>query len=87
MSRTIRNPNSNPKQTKWNGGHPFQERPGSCWCSGDAYCMCTPSLAIDLVITSGHDHVWLVRRKDTNQLATMGGFVGSRRNSRTRRST
>ena len=37
--------------------------------------MCTPSLAIDLVILSGTDHVWLVRRKDTNQLATMGGFV------------
>lgn len=37
--------------------------------------MCTPSLAIDLVILSGQDYIWLVRRKDTNQLATMGGFV------------
>lgn len=37
--------------------------------------MCSPSLAIDLVILSGSDHVWLVRRKDTNQLATMGGFI------------
>mmetsp|Transcript_20875 Transcript_20875/g.29007 ORF Transcript_20875/g.29007 Transcript_20875/m.29007 type:complete len:253 (+) Transcript_20875:17-775(+) len=60
---------------KWNGGHPLEERPGSCWCSGDKYCMCTPNLAIDLVITSGKDHIWLVRRKDTDQLATMGGFV------------
>jgi 8-oxo-dGTP diphosphatase len=37
--------------------------------------MCTPSLAIDLVIVSGQDYFWLVRRKDTNQLAVMGGFV------------
>ena len=46
--------------------------------------MCTPNLAIDLIITSGTidsdggsviDSFWLVRRKDTNQLATMGGFV------------
>lgn len=36
--------------------------------------MCTPNLAIDLVIVSGHDFL-LVRRKDTDQLATMGGFV------------
>jgi len=37
--------------------------------------MCTPALAIDLVISSGKDDVWLVRRKDTSQLAVMGGFV------------
>lgn len=60
----------------WHGGHPADNQSGSCFCSGfDHYCMCTPSLAIDLVIASGTDHVWLVRRKDTNQLATMGGFV------------
>lgn len=23
---------------------------GSCWCSRDAYCLCTPSLAIDAII-------------------------------------
>lgn len=62
---------------RWNGGHPLSERTGSCYCSGyDGYCMCNPSLAIDLVIATGPDHdLWLVRRKDTNQLATMGGFV------------
>ena len=60
----------------WNGGHPTSLKSGSCVCSSfDAYCMCTPSLAIDLVIVSGMDHLWLVRRKDTNQFATMGGFV------------
>ena len=46
--------------------------------------MCTPNLAIDLIIyiicnettsTSAADYIWLVRRKDTDQLATMGGFV------------
>merc|ERR1719232_805995 len=53
------------------------EHKGSCWCSGyDDYCMCTPSLAIDLLlIDEKEENVWLVRRKDTDQLATMGGFV------------
>ena len=39
--------------------------------------MCTPNLAIDVVIVSGDDPqtVWLVRRRDTNLLAVMGGFV------------
>jgi 8-oxo-dGTP diphosphatase len=33
-------------------------------------------MAIDLVIVSNDGlHIWLVRRKDTSQLATMGGFV------------
>lgn len=53
---------------------------GTCWCSGDDYCMCNPSLAIDTILsvkeeTSKERHVWLVQRKDTNQYATMGGFV------------
>ena len=66
---------------KWHGGHPSQDHNGACWCgANDNYCMCTPNLAIDLVITSGGssarpDYVWLVRRRDTDQLATMGGFV------------
>jgi 8-oxo-dGTP diphosphatase len=76
------------KNQMWHGGHPIQDRSGSCWCSGDdEYCMCTPNLAIDLIITSSSssegnsnsanmaEYVWLVRRKDTGQLATMGGFV------------
>lgn len=47
---------------------------GSCWCSGDDYCMCTPALAIDLILTSGTDHIWLVRRKAGGLLALVGGF-------------
>ena len=62
----------------WHGGHPIaKDHKGSCWCGAeDNYCMCTPNVAIDLIIAS-HDEtqVWLVRRKDTSQLATMGGFV------------
>lgn len=62
---------------QWNGGHPLDAQTGSCYCNAEQYCMCTPSLAIDLVIVSGTamNHVWLVRRRDTDQLATMGGFV------------
>ena len=59
----------------WNGGHPLDEQNGTCYCNAAKYCLCTPNLAIDLVIMSGSNHVWLVRRKDTGQLATMGGFV------------
>jgi 8-oxo-dGTP diphosphatase len=61
----------------FHGGHPTSsQKSGSCYCSKvDTYCMCNPSLAIDLVILSGTEHVWLVRRKDTNQLAIVGGFV------------
>jgi 8-oxo-dGTP diphosphatase len=62
----------------WHGGHPSDAHPGSCWCgAADKYCMCTPNIAVDVVIASGEnkEYLWLVRRKDTNQLATMGGFV------------
>lgn len=64
------------KELTFHGGHPEDTKTGTCWCGGeDKYCLCTPSVAIDLVIQSGDDHIWLVRRKDTNELATMGGFV------------
>jgi hypothetical protein len=35
---------------KFAGGSPTGFPRGSCWCGPDEYCMCTPSLAIDLVI-------------------------------------
>lgn len=63
----------------WHGGHPAEDRPGSCWCGEDGYCMCTPSVAIDIVLYSKSEadeySVWAVRRGDTGQLATIGGFV------------
>lgn len=62
---------------KWHGGHPAQDQPGSCWCGGDTYCMCTPSVAVDIVMYSKTNddayNVWVVRRADTGQLATIGG--------------
>lgn len=65
-------------ERKWrSAGSPFINpdlKRGTCWCSADEWCMCTPSLAIDVVLTSGEDHVWLVRRADTNMLALMGGM-------------
>jgi len=48
---------------------------GSCWCSADEWCMCTPSLAIDVILRSGGQHIWCVRREDTGLLALMGGFT------------
>jgi len=65
----------------WHGGYPVKkgkyQHDGSCWCGQDSYCMCTPSLAIDsiLVEEGKPDHVWLVKRRDTGQYATVGGFV------------
>lgn len=48
---------------------------GSCWCSADEWCMCTPSLAVDIILRSGEDHLWLVKRADTGLLALTGGFT------------
>lgn len=48
---------------------------GSCWCSADEWCICSPALAIDLILRSGEDHIWCVRREDTGLLALMGGFT------------
>lgn len=68
------------KEQGWHGGHPAEDRPGSCWCGGDDYCMCTPSLAIDIVLYSKTEtkdgySVWAVRRSDTGQMATIGGWA------------
>ena len=65
------------RHVQFAGGHPTAtQQSGTCYCSSkDDYCLCTPSLAIDLVIQSGPHHVWLVKRRDTGQLACMGGFV------------
>ena len=63
------------KSLVYHGGHPLDTHTGTCWCASDQYCICTPNLAIDLVIASGPDHLWIVRRKDTSQWAIMGGFV------------
>ena len=68
------------KSSGWHGGHPVSDRRGSCWCSNDEYCMCTPSVAIDIVLYSksfNEDEysVWVVKRGDTGQFATIGGFV------------
>lgn len=53
---------------------------GSCWCGADAYCMCTPSLAIDALIEVVSDsdvRIVLIKRRDPPQdvFAITGGFV------------
>mmetsp|Transcript_3982 Transcript_3982/g.13022 ORF Transcript_3982/g.13022 Transcript_3982/m.13022 type:complete len:227 (+) Transcript_3982:116-796(+) len=58
----------------WHGGAPGGSPSGSCWVGPDDYAMCTPSLAIDLVIEH-EEGVVLVRRRDNDLYATMGGFV------------
>jgi len=52
--------------------HP-EAHTGSCWCSADSFCMCTPSLAIDLILTSGAD-IWMIKREEGGALALVGGF-------------
>eukprot|EP00613_Pedinella_sp_CCMP2098_P003136 CAMPEP_0171638990 /NCGR_PEP_ID=MMETSP0990-20121206/29375_1 /TAXON_ID=483369 /ORGANISM="non described non described, Strain CCMP2098" /LENGTH=205 /DNA_ID=CAMNT_0012212499 /DNA_START=1 /DNA_END=615 /DNA_ORIENTATION=+ len=50
---------------------------GNCLCSTDEYCMCTPSLAVDVIIEvegAVEDSVVLVRRVDNGKHATIGGF-------------
>lgn len=80
LTGTTRSESSVPKGNEmvWHGGYPTKGRSGSCWCGQeDQYCMCTPNVAIDVVVSVGpkSEYLWLVRRRDTNQLATMGGFV------------
>ncbi|CAM9233238.1 unnamed protein product [Discosporangium mesarthrocarpum] len=64
---------------RWAGGSDIFE--GSCWCGGDSYCMCTPSLAIDTIIELPDENsglvreVLVIRRKDNGKLACVGGFV------------
>lgn len=64
---------------KWNGGSPTSLLEGSCWCSKDKYCMCTPSLAIDAIIEIPHNNdisVILVHRGVPPEgYAIPGGFV------------
>lgn len=49
---------------------------GSCLCSPDEYCMCTPSLAIDIIIeVNDGSSIVLVKRQDNSKYATIGGFV------------
>ena len=50
---------------------------GTCWCSADEWCMCTPSMAVDVVLLSGEEYVWLVRRADSGKLALMVSWIGS----------
>lgn len=45
--------------------------PGSCWCAEDHYCMCTPSLSVDVILehpVAGGDgkatELLLVERQD-----------------------
>mmetsp|Transcript_19381 Transcript_19381/g.29425 ORF Transcript_19381/g.29425 Transcript_19381/m.29425 type:complete len:373 (+) Transcript_19381:72-1190(+) len=47
---------------------------GSCWCSADEYCMCTPALGVDIILAGGPNQVWLVRRKDNGKFALPGGY-------------
>ncbi len=46
-----------------------------CWCGGDEYCLCTPSLAIDTLILDDSNSILLVERSDTGMHALPGGFV------------
>ena len=55
------------KEVSWNDG--VRDRRGSCFCGDDAYCLCTPSLSVDVVIEL-HDGsgVCLVQRADNAKL-------------------
>ena len=48
---------------------------GSCICSRDTTCICTPNLSVDVIMEYDDGRIGLVRRRDNGKLATMGGFV------------
>ena len=76
-------PSLTTRRVSWHGGAPASWDAdgiptGSCWCGdGDGYCLCTPNLSTDIVLRDPHDasRIYLVKRKDTGQHATIGGFV------------
>mmetsp|Transcript_1880 Transcript_1880/g.5705 ORF Transcript_1880/g.5705 Transcript_1880/m.5705 type:complete len:241 (-) Transcript_1880:52-774(-) len=64
----------------WNGGAPDDMPAGSCWVGArDKYALCTPSLAVDLIIENGASGIILVRRRDSSLYAVMGGRARSPR--------
>jgi 8-oxo-dGTP diphosphatase len=73
--------NNNNKQQQAQPRSPVDDafEGGSCLCipSGpDDFCSCTPSVAIDVILTSGLSYIWVIRRKkEPHKLACMGGFV------------
>lgn len=51
---------------------------GNCLCNAEEYCVCTPNLAIDVLIeteASPGSPIVLVRRVDNGKYAMIGGFV------------
>jgi 8-oxo-dGTP diphosphatase len=55
-------------------------QPGSCLCGEGEFCLCTPSLAADVLIELENadgvvDKIVLIERKDGRGLAMVGGFV------------
>lgn len=48
---------------------------GSCLCGKNEYCLCTPSLAADVIIELDDGGVVFIERKDGRGLAMVGGFV------------
>mmetsp|Transcript_31760 Transcript_31760/g.46541 ORF Transcript_31760/g.46541 Transcript_31760/m.46541 type:complete len:296 (+) Transcript_31760:164-1051(+) len=77
FSSSTANDQQQHQQLSFHGGNPLQAQSGSCYCNSQPYCLCTPSLAIDAILVSSSNpaQIYLVQRKDTNTLATMGGFV------------
>lgn len=71
------NSNSQSRQSRGYANDAFEG--GSCWCipsPTDDFCSCTPSVAIDVILTAGPNYVWVIRRKkESHKLACMGGFV------------
>lgn len=63
---------------KWHGGSP-KFSGGSCWCGKDGYCLCTPSLAIEVILevkVANEVKVALIKRRDPPVgFAIPGGFV------------
>lgn len=81
---SVSSPQLRSTQLTWHGGHPLAEHSGTCYCNSVTeqynhipYCMCTPNLAVDLIVVSDTtaSHVWIAKRRDTGQSAVIGGFV------------
>ena len=64
------------RNKKLHGTSANSKHKGSCWCSADDYCLCTPALSVDVIlITPAADALLMVERQDGRGFAIVGGFV------------
>ena len=82
LTTRVRPAGGHTRECVFHGGNPTQYPAGTCFCgSKDGYCLCTPSLAVDVIVEMEMDDsnmagfLLVDRGKPPFGLAFPGGFV------------